>query len=100
LQIFAIETEERKERITAGNKVFYANKKMVFSKLLTRSSKVLIYKSLIWPVTYGCETRVLIAIHEQPRVFERKVMRKVYGPIKWSLRILCFVDCIPVQSCK
>jgi hypothetical protein len=40
LQIVAIETEERKERITAGNKVFYANKKMVFSKLLTRSSKM------------------------------------------------------------
>jgi len=31
--------EEIKERTAAGNKVFYANKKMMFSKLLRRSSK-------------------------------------------------------------
>jgi hypothetical protein len=31
--------EDIKERTTVGNKVFYANKKMMFSKLLRRSSK-------------------------------------------------------------
>jgi hypothetical protein len=49
-----------------------------------------IYKSLIRPVlTYECETWVLKDIHEQ-QVFERKVMTKIYGPIKcqdWSWRI-------------
>jgi hypothetical protein len=62
VHIVAIETEER---IAAGNKVFYANKMMVFSKLLMRSSKMHIHKSLIRPVTYGYETWVLKDIHEQ-----------------------------------
>jgi hypothetical protein len=31
--------EEIKEKTAVGNKVFYANKKMMFSKLLRRSSK-------------------------------------------------------------
>jgi len=65
LNIVAIENEERKERIAAGNKVFYANKKIVFSKLLMRHSKMHIYKSLIRSVTYGCETWLLKDIHEQ-----------------------------------
>jgi hypothetical protein len=57
--------EEIKERITAGNKVFYVNKKMM-CKLLTRISKMRIYGSLIRPVvTYGCEAWVLEDIHEQ-----------------------------------
>jgi len=48
--------EEIKERIAAGNKVLYANKKMMYSKLLTRSFKVHIYRSLIRPVImYGCD---------------------------------------------
>jgi len=52
LHIVAIETEERKDRIAAGNKVFYAN-------------KMHIYKSLIRPVTYGCEAWLLKDIHER-----------------------------------
>jgi hypothetical protein len=43
----------------------FANKKMMFSTLLTRSSKMYIYKILIRPGTYGCETWVLKDIHEQ-----------------------------------
>jgi hypothetical protein len=57
--------EEIKERIAAGNKVFYVNKKMM-CKLLTESSKMRVYRSLIRPViTYGCEAWVLKDIHEQ-----------------------------------
>jgi len=58
--------EKIKERIAAGNKVLYADKKMMFSKLLTRSFiKVHIYRSLIRPVIMnGCETWVLKDICE------------------------------------
>lgn len=52
--------EEIKERISVGSKVFYANKKVMFSKLLKISSKMFIYKSLIRPLfTYGCKTWLL-----------------------------------------
>jgi len=70
--------EEIKERIAAGNKVFYVNKNMMF-KLLTRRSRMRIYRSLIRPVvTYGCIAWVLKDIHEQQlRMLEREVMRKM-----------------------
>jgi len=54
--------EEIRERISVGNKVFFVNKKVkvMFSKLLKRSSKMCICKSLIRPLfTYGCKTWIL-----------------------------------------
>ena len=58
--------EEIKERIAAGNKVLYANKKMMFSKQITRRCTVRFYKSRIRVVgTYGFEIWVLEDMHEQ-----------------------------------
>ena len=76
--------EEIQERIAVGNKVFYKNKKMIFSKLLTRHSKMCSNKSLLKPaVMYECKMWVLRDIYEQQlRAFERKVTRKIYSPIK------------------
>jgi hypothetical protein len=56
----------------------------MFSKLLKRSSKMFICRSLIRPLlSYGCKTWVLKDIHgKQLRVLERKVTRKIHGPIK------------------
>lgn len=56
----------------------------MFSKQPVRRCTVRIYKSRTRLVgTYGCEIWVLEDMHEQNiRVFERKVMRKISGPIK------------------
>ena len=55
----AIEQQET-GRIAAGSKVFYANKRMIFNILLTRSSEMRNYKSLIRPVvSYWCYNWVL-----------------------------------------
>jgi hypothetical protein len=81
--------EEIKERILVGNKVLYANKKVMLSKLLKRSSKMFICKSLIRPLfIYGCKTWVLKDVCEhQLRVLERKVMRKIHGLIKIKMGV-------------
>jgi hypothetical protein len=49
--------EEIKGRIFVRNKAFYANKDLFKSKLLTKNSRLRVYKTLVRPVvTYACET--------------------------------------------
>ena len=74
--------EEIKERISLGNKAFYAD--LFKSKLLTKNSKLRMYKTLVRPVvTYACETWLLKEnIKTKLTVFERKVLRRIYGPTK------------------
>jgi hypothetical protein len=46
-----------KKRIQAGNKAYYVNLQMFQSKIISRRSKLQIYKKLLRPVvTYGAET--------------------------------------------
>jgi hypothetical protein len=69
-----------------GNKEFYANQELFKSKLLSKKSKLQIYQTLVRPaVTYACETWVLKEnIKSKLRVFERKVLKRIYGPTKES----------------
>jgi hypothetical protein len=49
--------EEIREGIVKGNKVFYANRALFKSKLVSRKSKLKLYWSVIRQyVVYGCET--------------------------------------------
>ena len=75
---------EIKERITLANKAYYANKDLFRSKLLSKKTKLRIYHTLVRPVaTYGCETWVLKEnIKLKLMVFERKILRRIYGPTK------------------
>jgi len=63
------------------------------SRALNRSLKLKIYKTLIRPaVTYGCEAWTLTNRNEQQlRIFERKILRKIFGPVQdenrlWRIR--------------
>ena len=67
-----------------GNKAYYANRQLVNSSLISRSSKLQIYCMLVRPVvTYGSESWTLTMEKETAlAVFERKILRKIYGPVK------------------
>jgi hypothetical protein len=52
--------EEVKDRIALGTKAYYANQKFFKSRLVTKSSKLKVYRTVIRPiVTYASETWVL-----------------------------------------
>ncbi|CAG9567643.1 unnamed protein product [Danaus chrysippus] len=76
--------DEVNARIMAGSGCFYSLSKLFRSKYLSAKSKLSIYKTIIRPVTtYGCEAWSLTALETQKlAVFERKVLRKVFGPVK------------------
>jgi len=76
--------EEIQYRITLGNKAYYANQFLFKSRLVSKKSKLKMYWSIIRPiVTYGCEVWVLKeTIKNKLMVFERKVLRKMFGPTK------------------
>jgi hypothetical protein len=73
--------EEIREKIA---KAFYANKTLFKSNLVSKKSKLKFYWSVIRPVVvYGCETWVLReSIIQELSVFERKILRKIFGPTK------------------
>ncbi|CAG9835223.1 unnamed protein product [Diabrotica balteata] len=73
-------------RIICGKKCFYAYKDLMKSKLLNGESKLRIYKTVIRQVvTYGCETWTRSTTDEnQLRIFERKILRKIFGPTQCS----------------
>ena len=72
--------EEIKERIIAGNKAFYANWKMFQSKLLSKKTKLKLYRTIIRPIlTYASETWVLKENSRQKlMIYERKILQKIY----------------------
>jgi hypothetical protein len=73
---------EIKARMTDGNQSYYALTKIMKSRQISKSTKLKIYKTIIRPVvTYGCEGWTVSEHLEEPlRVWERKILRNVYGP--------------------
>jgi len=74
--------EKIKERIAAGNRSLFVNKKIFQSKLITRKTKERLYHTVIRPlVVYGSECWVLTEnIKQKLLVFERRLLRRIFGP--------------------
>jgi hypothetical protein len=79
--------KEIQRRILAGNRTFSAA-----ITLLSRATKILLYKTLIRPVvSYGAETWTMTMKEEEALlIFERKIFRRIYGPKnengEWKIR--------------
>ena len=76
--------EEIKERIAAGNRAYHVHKKLFTLKLISRNVKPQLYDTLIRPtVSYASETWVLReSMTNKLMIFERKIMRKIFGPTR------------------
>jgi len=74
--------KEIQKHILAGNRIYFAAMSLFRSRLLSRATKILLYKTLIRPVvSYGAEAWTMTKKDEQALlVFERKIFRRIYGP--------------------
>ena len=65
-----------------GNACYYSVQNLLSSSLLSKKSKIKIYRTIILSfVLYGCETWSLTLREERRlRVFENRVLRRVFGP--------------------
>jgi hypothetical protein len=54
----------------------------LYSRLVSKNLKIKIYKTVILPVVlYGCETwSVTLREEHRLKVFENRVLRKIFGP--------------------
>ena len=72
-----------KARIMAVNRSYYSVLPLLRSKAVSRTTKIRMYKTTIRPVVLcGSEAWCLTANGEKNfRIWERKVLRKIFGPI-------------------
>jgi hypothetical protein len=69
--------EEIKSRINSGNACYHSVQSHLSSRLLSWNVRVKIYKTIILPVVYGCETWSLTLKEEHRlRVFENRIVRE------------------------
>jgi hypothetical protein len=73
-------------------KPYFAAVNLFRNRLLSRATKIRLYRTLIRPaVTYGAETWTMTKKEEKAvLIFERKMFRRIYGPKyedgKWKIR--------------
>uniref|UniRef100_A0A1B0DRK3 Uncharacterized protein n=1 Tax=Phlebotomus papatasi TaxID=29031 RepID=A0A1B0DRK3_PHLPP len=73
-------------RVLQGNRAFFSLLHLFKSRSLSTKTKIRLYKTLVRPViTYACETWTLTKADERKlAAFERKILRKIYGPVEES----------------
>ena len=73
--------EEIKSRLKSMNACYHLVQNLLSSSLLSKNLNIKIYRTIILPVLYGCETWSLTLREEcRLRVFEKRVLRSIFGP--------------------
>jgi hypothetical protein len=80
--------EEIKKSSNSGNVGYHSLQNLLFFRLLSKTLKIRIYSTIILPVVlYGCETWSLtLGKGHRLRVFENRVLRRIFGPKRDELR--------------
>ena len=72
--------EEIKIRLNSVNACYHSRQNLLSSFLLSKNSKIKIYRTTILSVVCGCETWSLTLREERRlRVFENRVLRRIFG---------------------
>jgi hypothetical protein len=73
--------EEIKSRLKSGNVCYHSVQDLLSSSLLSKNTKIMIYRTIILPVVlYGCETWSLTPREgHRLKVFENRVLRGYLG---------------------
>jgi hypothetical protein len=75
--------EEIKSRLNSGNACYHSVQSLLSSHQLSRNVKFKIYKTIILPVLYGCESWSLPLREEHRlRLFENRVLKRIFGPTR------------------
>ena len=80
--------KEIQRHILASNRTYFAAMSLFRSRLLSRATKIILYKTLMRQVvSYGAEAWTLTKKEEEEEeeeeallIFERKIFRRIYGP--------------------
>lgn len=74
--------KEINRRMTAVNKCYFALVPLFKSRLLSKNMKIRLYKVLIRPIVLYARGTWASTKSDEKRliVFERKILRKIYGP--------------------
>jgi hypothetical protein len=79
--------------LPTSNRAFFEKQKIFQSKLISKKTKMKLYKALIRPVVvYGSESCILTEnIKQKLLVFERKLLKRILGPTQkadgeWRLK--------------
>jgi len=73
--------DENKSRLKSGNACYHSVQDLSSSSLLSKNLKIKIYRTIILPVVYWCETWSLTLREEcRLRVCENRVLRRIFGP--------------------
>jgi hypothetical protein len=74
--------EETKSSLKSGNACYHSVQTLFSSTLLSKNTKIQIYKNIILHVLlYECETwSITLREQRRLRVFESKVLRGIFGP--------------------
>jgi len=74
--------EEIKSRLRSESACYHSEQNLLSSRLLSKNLKIKIYRTIIMPVAlYGCGTSSMTLREERKlRVFENKVLRRIFGP--------------------
>jgi hypothetical protein len=73
--------EEIKSRLKLGNACHHSVQNLLSSSLLSKDTKIRVYRTVVLPVVYGCETwSVTLREAQRLRAFENRVLRRIFGP--------------------